>query len=175
MYWWDYSGEKVHYKTLSPGQRHRQQTYLTHPWTFKTLADDDEDEDEDVRCVVHSSSVFHPPPDTVDSDEDEDFSPAESAATSSSSWMNDEEGKNRAFRTTKPKVDENWTIRNHFERSHACYESNAFRLAVQDTIMCWKFSCVKQKEVAEENGEIESTSTTTFNDLPFDVVLEIMR
>jgi hypothetical protein len=33
-YWLDYHGKRKHYKTLSPSQQHRQQTYVTHPWVI---------------------------------------------------------------------------------------------------------------------------------------------
>jgi hypothetical protein len=41
LYWIDYAGKVVRYKTLSPGETHRQQTFETHPWTFATVPDDD--------------------------------------------------------------------------------------------------------------------------------------
>jgi len=54
MLWIDYDGNHQPYKLLKPGQRHRQQTYLTHPWTFKTASSREEEhsddgEDEEVR------------------------------------------------------------------------------------------------------------------------------
>jgi hypothetical protein len=32
VYWLNYSGQRVFYKTLLAGKRYTQQTYLTHPW-----------------------------------------------------------------------------------------------------------------------------------------------
>ncbi len=32
VYWLDFAGERVRYKTLQPGESYTQQTYLTHPW-----------------------------------------------------------------------------------------------------------------------------------------------
>jgi hypothetical protein len=32
IYWLDFSGRRVFYAVLGPGQGYRQQTYLTHPW-----------------------------------------------------------------------------------------------------------------------------------------------
>jgi von Hippel-Lindau disease tumor supressor len=32
VYWLDFAGERVRYKTLLPGESYTQQTYLTHPW-----------------------------------------------------------------------------------------------------------------------------------------------
>jgi hypothetical protein len=34
--WIDYDGNRVHYAMIAPGQRHRQQTFLTHPWIIST-------------------------------------------------------------------------------------------------------------------------------------------
>eukprot|EP00457_Paulinella_chromatophora_P001545 gb/GEZN01001547.1/.p1 GENE.gb/GEZN01001547.1/~~gb/GEZN01001547.1/.p1 ORF type:complete len:842 (+),score=172.04 gb/GEZN01001547.1/:176-2527(+) len=33
--WVDYGGEEVHYSTLKPGQKYRQQTYVEHPWVCR--------------------------------------------------------------------------------------------------------------------------------------------
>eukprot|EP00803_Ostreobium_quekettii_P006741 evm.model.scf_462.4 EVM.evm.TU.scf_462.4 scf_462:18879-19714(-) len=33
--WLNYRGDEVLYATLRPGARYRQQTYVTHPWTFR--------------------------------------------------------------------------------------------------------------------------------------------
>jgi hypothetical protein len=32
LHWLDFNGRRVPYVTLEPGQSHRQQTYVTHPW-----------------------------------------------------------------------------------------------------------------------------------------------
>jgi len=45
MFWIDYDGNHQPYKLLSPGQKHRQQTYLTHPWTFMTVFESEEEEE----------------------------------------------------------------------------------------------------------------------------------
>ena len=37
LFWLNYWGEEVRYKTLEPGQAHTQQTFETHPWTFATV------------------------------------------------------------------------------------------------------------------------------------------
>ena len=37
LFWLDYQGKLVRYKTLDPGEMHRQQTFETHPWTFTTV------------------------------------------------------------------------------------------------------------------------------------------
>ena len=47
MLWIDYDGNHQPYKLLKPGQRHRQQTYLTHPWTFKTASSREEEHSDD--------------------------------------------------------------------------------------------------------------------------------
>ena len=36
LYWVNYDGEEVPYRTLQLGQSCRQQTFVTHPWTFRT-------------------------------------------------------------------------------------------------------------------------------------------
>jgi hypothetical protein len=41
--WLDFNGRRVSYATLEPGQSHRQQTYVTHPWLAL---------DADGRCVT---------------------------------------------------------------------------------------------------------------------------
>ena len=45
LFWLNYWGEEIRYKTLAPGQMHTQQTFETHPWTFATFSDDEDDED----------------------------------------------------------------------------------------------------------------------------------
>jgi hypothetical protein len=47
LFWLNYWGEEVRYKTLEPGQAHTQQTFETHPWTFVTVADDEGEGDGD--------------------------------------------------------------------------------------------------------------------------------
>jgi hypothetical protein len=37
VYWLDYQGNRVLYKTLQPGEGYDQPTYLTHPWVFTDL------------------------------------------------------------------------------------------------------------------------------------------
>ena len=67
IYWVDYRGKPTRYKTLAPGERHRQQTFVTHPWTFTTVPDDDASDPERAaagprRLVVEGSPVYFPPP-----------------------------------------------------------------------------------------------------------------
>ncbi len=67
IYWVDYRGKPTRYKTLAPGERHRQQTFVTHPWTFTTVPDDDASDPErgaagPRRLVVEGSPVYFPPP-----------------------------------------------------------------------------------------------------------------
>jgi len=67
IYWVDYRGKPTRYKTLAPGERHRQQTFVTHPWTFTTVPDDDASDPERAaagprRLVVQGSPVYFPPP-----------------------------------------------------------------------------------------------------------------
>ena len=58
IYWVNYQGEHVRYKTLEPGQAHRQQTFETHPWTFTTVPV--EDATPRRRLVVEGGPVFFP-------------------------------------------------------------------------------------------------------------------
>jgi hypothetical protein len=60
LFWLNYWGEEVRYKTLEPGQAHTQQTFETHPWTFATVADDEGEGEETRRLVVASAPVFWP-------------------------------------------------------------------------------------------------------------------
>ena len=46
LFWLNYWGEEIRYKTLAPGQMHTQQTFETHPWTFATVSDDEDDDDD---------------------------------------------------------------------------------------------------------------------------------
>jgi len=38
LFWINYDGDEVPYRTLQHGQSCRQQTFVTHPWTFKSLS-----------------------------------------------------------------------------------------------------------------------------------------
>jgi hypothetical protein len=42
IYWLDFTGERVWYNTLAPGESYSQQTYVTHPWVIV---------DADGRCL----------------------------------------------------------------------------------------------------------------------------
>lgn len=37
LFWINYDGNEVPYRSIQPGKSHRQQTFLTHPWTFKAV------------------------------------------------------------------------------------------------------------------------------------------
>ena len=39
LYWLDYVGNEVKYKTIDVGKTHRQQTFISHPWTACTMGD----------------------------------------------------------------------------------------------------------------------------------------
>ncbi len=34
VFWMDYKGQPKHYRTLSPGMKHTQETFVSHPWIF---------------------------------------------------------------------------------------------------------------------------------------------
>lgn len=38
LFWINYDGDEVPYRTLQAGQSCRQQTFVTHPWTFKSVS-----------------------------------------------------------------------------------------------------------------------------------------
>ena len=38
LYWINYDGDEVPYRTLQAGQSCRQQTFVTHPWTFRSVS-----------------------------------------------------------------------------------------------------------------------------------------
>ena len=59
LFWLDYQGKLVRYKTLNPGETHRQQTFETHPWTFTTVPARGSTEPRQ-RLVVDGSPVFFP-------------------------------------------------------------------------------------------------------------------
>ena len=59
LFWLDYQGKLVRYKTLNPGETHRQQTFETHPWTFTTVPARGSPEPRQ-RLVVDGSPVFFP-------------------------------------------------------------------------------------------------------------------
>jgi von Hippel-Lindau disease tumor supressor len=39
IYWLNYEGQRVFYRSLNPGERYIQQTYLTHPWLITDVND----------------------------------------------------------------------------------------------------------------------------------------
>jgi VHL beta domain len=39
IYWLDYEGKRVFYRSLSVGEQYVQQTYLTHPWLITDIND----------------------------------------------------------------------------------------------------------------------------------------
>eukprot|EP00216_Chloropicon_sp_CCMP2111_P002978 CAMPEP_0198236936 /NCGR_PEP_ID=MMETSP1446-20131203/2817_1 /TAXON_ID=1461542 ORGANISM="Unidentified sp, Strain CCMP2111" /NCGR_SAMPLE_ID=MMETSP1446 /ASSEMBLY_ACC=CAM_ASM_001112 /LENGTH=203 /DNA_ID=CAMNT_0043918913 /DNA_START=295 /DNA_END=906 /DNA_ORIENTATION=+ len=43
LYWINYDGQEIPYRCLQPGGTHRQQTFMTHPWTFKAVTENPED------------------------------------------------------------------------------------------------------------------------------------
>ena len=175
MLWIDYDGNHQPYKLLKPGQRHRQQTYLTHPWTFKTASSREEEhsddgEDEEVggrgrgeeeeererrelpeRLVIRDSPVFYPPPETMDSEEDSGDDEGDMAPSSG--------GRSSAevFLITYPKTVTNWSPRTN--KTLKCYQSNAFQSAVRETLRVWTFAHAKREE--EEEKEEESNERTT--------------
>ena len=36
LFWLNYEGHEIPYRSIEPGRSHRQQTFITHPWTFKS-------------------------------------------------------------------------------------------------------------------------------------------
>ena len=60
VFWLDYQGKLVRYKTLDPGETHRQQTFETHPWTFTTVPTRGSLGEPKQRLVVDGSPVFFP-------------------------------------------------------------------------------------------------------------------
>jgi hypothetical protein len=40
LYWIDYNGRRKFYAEVRPGQRHLQQTYVTHPWVVTNFQED---------------------------------------------------------------------------------------------------------------------------------------
>lgn len=53
LYWLNYEGQKTAYRTLQPGRIHRQQTFVTHPWTFDNM-----DGDPESVVVDHKRIIF---------------------------------------------------------------------------------------------------------------------
>ena len=43
IFWMDYKGQPKHYRTLNPGMKHTQETFVTHPWIFA-----------DSKGIIHS-------------------------------------------------------------------------------------------------------------------------
>ena len=37
IFWWNYEGQKVAYRTLPPNTAYRQQSFVSHPWTYKCI------------------------------------------------------------------------------------------------------------------------------------------
>ena len=37
IFWWNYDGEKITYRTLPPNTAYRQQSFVSHPWTYKCI------------------------------------------------------------------------------------------------------------------------------------------
>ncbi len=60
VFWLDYQGKLLRYKTLDPGETHRQQTFETHPWTFTTVPTRGSLGEPKQRLVVDGSPVFFP-------------------------------------------------------------------------------------------------------------------
>ena len=62
LFWLNYWGDEIAYKTLAPGQMHTQQTFETHPWTFATFSDDDDEGETRRRRLVTDggAAVFWP-------------------------------------------------------------------------------------------------------------------
>jgi len=176
MLWIDYDGNHQPYKLLKPGQRHRQQTYLTHPWTFKTASSREEEhsddgEDEEVggrgrgeeeeeegerrelpeRLVIRDSPVFYPPPETMDSEEDSGDDEGDMAPSSG--------GRSSAevFSITYPKTVTNWSPRTN--KILKCYQSNAFQSAVRETLRVWTFAHAKREEEEEKEEEEDKKAT----------------
>ncbi|WZN61387.1 VHL domain-containing protein [Chloropicon roscoffensis] len=58
LYWLNYDGQEVAYRSIEPGRVHRQQTFMTHPWTFKLLDPGTEKRETDV--VVDDRRVVFP-------------------------------------------------------------------------------------------------------------------
>ena len=160
MFWIDYDGNHQPYKLLSPGQKHRQQTYLTHPWTFMTVfeseeeeehldgngaSDDVEERDVPMRMVIHDSPVFYPPPETVDLEEEFDMEEGD-MAPSYAGRANAE-----VFSITYPKTVTNWSPKSN--NTLECYQSEAFQSAVRETLRVWMFAHAKQEEEEEEQQQ----------------------
>jgi len=58
LYWLNYDGHEVAYRSIAPGRVHRQQTFMTHPWTFKLHDPAGAAKEEDV--VVENRRVIFP-------------------------------------------------------------------------------------------------------------------
>ncbi|QDZ17715.1 VHL domain-containing protein [Chloropicon primus] len=58
LYWLNYEGQEVAYRSVEPGKIHRQQTFVTHPWTFKLLEPVPGSKEDDV--VVDNRRVVFP-------------------------------------------------------------------------------------------------------------------
>lgn len=71
LFWCDYQGKLVRYKTLAPGETHRQQTFETHPWTFTTVPDAGSDEPR-RRLVVDGAPVYFPRASADESEDEEE-------------------------------------------------------------------------------------------------------
>jgi len=195
MFWIDYEGKHQPYKMLKPGQRHLQQTYLTHPWCFKTARnEDDEDDDEDgeeeeavereartrnkrastdvdVRLVVNDSPIFYPPLETLDvSDEDGDMAPVPHFALERTT------NERVVYSIVEARNCATWTPKTN---AMECFQSKAFQAALRETLKVWMRSSEEKSVRAkadddDKDKDVKETSTTTLNDIPRDVLFEII-
>lgn len=53
VFWMDYNGYQVHYRTLRPGLGIEVDTYMTHPWIFRDMASGE-------RMHTFHSNVYYP-------------------------------------------------------------------------------------------------------------------
>jgi hypothetical protein len=105
IYWVNYQGELVRYKTLEPGQAHRQQTFETHPWTFTTVPADDAAPRR--RLVVNGKPVFF-----AATSEGEGEGEGEGERGEQGAGAGGDDGDVRVFHIENPPV-RRWTHRTH--------------------------------------------------------------
>ena len=58
IFWLDYKGQPKHYRTLSPGKTHTQETFMTHPWIFTDSEGNIHSQAEPIHIDQHESIVI---------------------------------------------------------------------------------------------------------------------
>lgn len=156
LYWVNYDGEEVPYRTLQLGQSCRQQTFVTHPWTFRSALHSGRPVSCRKRTVVFPASdeatvyITHP---------------------TALKWTKDNHMKRfpkmyKDVVTTVLKCHYRWQNMVYDPKEEDEHDSCQYQQAQTLSRMdCWN------SPAAQEQYE---DSSTTFGDVPKDIVLEIL-